>query len=89
MKKLIVSLMTLLLLSTCIPMQLMADVTPYTMVTTKAAGAAEAEALLSRLNEIKAMDKSNLSSSEKNNFVKKCVKLKVILKIIIMVSIFL
>lgn len=80
MKKLIVSLMTLLLLSTCIPMQLMADVTPYTMVTTKAAGAAEAEALLSRLNEIKAMDKSNLSSSEKKQLRKEVREIKSNLK---------
>jgi len=39
--------------------------TPSTLVTEKPAESARAKALLLRLDEIKAMDKSNLKSSEK------------------------
>ncbi len=38
---------------------------PSSLLASKPAGSAEANALLLRLNEIKAMDKSNLNSSEK------------------------
>ena len=44
--------------------------TPSSLATTKTAEAAEAKTLVLRLNEINAMDKSNLKSADKKNLRK-------------------
>ncbi len=67
MKKLTLCIITTCLLFTTIPTQTKAG-TPTTTAkatTNKVNEAANANALLSRLNEIREMDKSNLSSPEK------------------------
>ena len=71
MKKLTMCLMAAFLSVTFIPIQSKAGVaTPTSIAVTKANEAAEAKVLLSRLDEIKAMDKSNLTSSEKKELRK-------------------
>jgi hypothetical protein len=68
MKKLTLILMTAFMLLTIMPMQLKAEkkeATPVSSPATKPAETAEVNAIIARLNEIKAMDKSNLSASEK------------------------
>jgi hypothetical protein len=72
MKKLTLCLMTAFMLLTIIPTQLKAEkeVTPVSSPATKPAESAEVNAILARLNEIKAMDKSMLSAAEKKDLRK-------------------
>jgi hypothetical protein len=64
MKKLILSTITVLLLSTFAATPVQAATTPST-TTTAPAESAEVTALLNRLNEIRDMDKSTMSRVEK------------------------
>jgi hypothetical protein len=64
MKKLFLGMLTVVMLSTFIPVQLNAG-TKSLPATNKTVESEEAKAILSRLNEIKAMDKSKLTPSEK------------------------
>lgn len=50
-----------------IPAQLKAESSASSMSSTKSAESAQANALLTRLNAIRAMDKSNLSSAERKS----------------------
>ena len=67
MKKLIVSIMTIVSLLTFSPQQSMAarEATPTSTPVSNPAAAARVNAMVNRLHEIDAMDKSNMSSSEK------------------------
>jgi len=67
MKKITVCLFAVLLSLTFFPLQLIAkaETVSASATATKAAESAEIKVLIDRLEEIKAMDKSNLSSSEK------------------------
>jgi len=65
MKKIIASLMTVILALAFTPSQLKAEATPTTITATNPAEAAKATVLLNRLHEIDAMDKASLTSSEK------------------------
>ncbi|MBN1252675.1 MAG: hypothetical protein JXR51_09925 [Bacteroidales bacterium] len=67
MKKLILILMVICTLLAFYPIQSNATtkVTPSTLVADKPAESARAKVLLLRLDEIKAMDKTNLKSPEK------------------------
>ena len=82
MKKLIVYIMTVILTLTIIPVQTFASTsvnTPAFVTKTKGATekeSAEAKALLNRLNEIKAMDKTKLKSNEKKNLHKEVKSIK-------------
>ncbi len=69
MKKLMVSILTAILLFTIFPVQsnAMAETSP---ASTKTAEAAEATALLNRLDEINKMDKSTLKVAEKKELRK-------------------
>jgi hypothetical protein len=63
--------MTVLLLCATVPNQLIAaSANPTSINTTHPTEEAKAEVLISRLNAIKAMDKSELSSSEKKQLRK-------------------
>jgi hypothetical protein len=76
MKKLTLGLMTAFMLLTIIPVQSNAatKTNPTTVVATKPAESAEAlaedNAIIARLNEIKAMDMSTLSAAEKKELRK-------------------
>ncbi|MBK5286565.1 MAG: hypothetical protein JJE25_14310 [Bacteroidia bacterium] len=72
MKKLTVYLMTVLLSLTFIPVQVKAgaEPAPTSMPASAPAESAQAKILLERLNEIKALDRSKLSSSEKKELRK-------------------
>lgn len=71
MKKLAPYLMALSLSLTFIPVSSNANViAPSTVVVSKTEAKAHADALILRLKEIKAMDKSNLQSSEKRQLRK-------------------
>lgn len=71
MKNLIVCLMAVCMSLTFIPNQSRAaESTPASIALSKSNEAAEAKALLARLDEIKAMDKSKLNSSEKKELRK-------------------
>jgi hypothetical protein len=82
MKKLIVYIMTVILTLTIIPVQTYASTREHTSAAvTKTKGAtetesAEAKALVERLNEIKAMDKTKLKSNEKKNLHKEVRTIK-------------
>ena len=67
MKKLTVCIMAAFLSLTFIPAQLKAgtETAPTSMPAAKPVESAQAKVLLNRLNEIKAMDKSKLTSAEK------------------------
>jgi hypothetical protein len=69
MKKLMLSAITVLMLSGLAPMEMNAITKSDTMsvVMNKPIDSKESEALLVRLDEINAMDKSGLTSSEKRN----------------------
>lgn len=72
MKKLTLGVITAFMLLTIIPTQLKAETktNPTTVTATKpveSAEAAEDIAIMARLNEIKAMDKSNLSAKERKD----------------------
>jgi Flp pilus assembly protein TadB len=72
MKKLTVSMVTALLLSTFVPIQSKAanESSTSSMVSGKTAASAEAQALLARLDEINSMDKSTLTKPEKKQLRK-------------------
>ena len=67
MKKIVLCLMAAFLSFSFLPVQANAatNVATSSLVVSKTSEAAEAKALYKRLDEIKAMDKSNLNSSEK------------------------
>lgn len=68
MKKITFCIMAMCLSLTFIPVQSNAKaVASSAMVASKSAGSAQAEVLLSRLHAISAMDKTNLSVSEKKD----------------------
>ncbi len=72
MKKINMCLIVILLLLNFTPMQLSAENDPVPAKTAEAKRieSAEVEALLIRLNDIKTMDRSNLSASEKKELRK-------------------
>jgi hypothetical protein len=72
MKKIVFCLLATCLSLTFLPLQSNAATTeePSSMVATKPAPPAEVKTLELRLNEINAMDKSNLKSAEKKNLRK-------------------
>jgi hypothetical protein len=70
MKKLTLSLASVLLLTTLSVTSVKAESKPLTPNTTSTAQSAHVNAMLARLNEIKAMDKSTLSRSEKRELRK-------------------
>lgn len=75
MKKITICFMATCLSLTFLPLSsIAADVVPTEMVTGKPP--ADGEAIIARLNEIKAMDMSNLSSSEKKDLRKEVRSLK-------------
>jgi hypothetical protein len=82
MKKFTLSLFTVLLMLAIIPVQAKAGmgIHPVTTDSTKSAESIEANALILRLNEIKSMDRSKLSSTEKKELKKEVKSLKTRLK---------
>lgn len=72
MKKIILCISTVLLLLALSPSQLkaVADTDPVLITLNEAVVPADAEALIARLDYIKAMDKSALNSSEKKDLRK-------------------
>jgi hypothetical protein len=72
MKKLTLSLITAFMLLTIIPTQLKAEkeANPVSIPANKPAESAEVNAVIARLNEIKAMDMSKLSAAEKKELRK-------------------
>ncbi len=72
MKKIAFCLVASCMLLTFQPLQTIAATTtaPTSLVVSKTTEAAKAKVLISRLEEIKAMDKSNLNSSEKKSLRK-------------------
>jgi hypothetical protein len=78
MKKIILSLIATCLLLTFNPLQSNAATVaaPTSVAVTKTAEIAEAKALYKRLDEIKAIDKSNLKSSEKQVLRKEVREIK-------------
>ena len=82
MKKLMACIMTAVLLSSFIPAPVRAA-TPVSITNTTTADpvpSAEAKKLLTRLSEIKAIDKSGLSASEKKQLRKETRSIKMQLK---------
>jgi hypothetical protein len=67
MKKLLACIITALILLTINPIQSMAanEVNPMSTPTTKVVDTEKVNGMINRLNEIDAMDKTSLSSSEK------------------------
>ncbi len=86
MKKIAIIFIKLSLMMSFIPFQLNAQTASVATETTstptesKAAAAAAANVMLARLNEIKAMDKSNLTSSDKKELRKEVKALRTNLK---------
>jgi len=81
MKKFVVCLMATCMSLTFIPLQLIAGAVPEptsSVVATppKPAESAEAQALLLRLDEINAMDKTTLNAAEKKNLRKEAKTIK-------------
>lgn len=78
MKKLTVSILTVFLSFTFVPTQLNATTptNPVTTVSAEAIVATEADALILRLDEIKAMDKSTLNRAEKKELRKEVRTIK-------------
>ena len=76
MKKITLSVMTLFMLLSFIPTQLRAETNSTSIAKTKAVESAEANAMIARINEIKAMDKSQMSSQEKKQLRKEVRTLK-------------
>jgi len=72
MKKLLAGIMTALILLTINPIQSVAatEATPTSVPVTNEAVAAKVKLMETRLNEIDAMDKSNLTASEKKSLRK-------------------
>jgi len=84
MKKIVFCLLVACLSFTFLPLQSNAAtiVEPSTLVDPKPAESAEAKTLLLRLDEIKAMDKSKMKSSEKKNLRKEVKEIKANLRAI-------
>jgi hypothetical protein len=82
MKKLTLCIMTALLLLAFVPMQLNAETETYTSpkTTTEVEMSDEVVALIDRLDEIKAMDKSDLSSLDRKELRKEVRDIKKELK---------
>ena len=77
MKKITLSVLTLIMSMSFIPTQLRAEKNETSsVVKNKAAESAEAKALLARIDEIKEMDKSKMTSSEKKQLRKEVRTLK-------------
>lgn len=78
MKKLTLSVLTAFLLLSITPTQLKAerDTIPTVMVSPKTAESEKADYLIARLDEINAMDKSNLSSKERKHLRKEVRSIK-------------
>jgi hypothetical protein len=81
MKKIVICIMALCLTLTLIPLQSVASATnePSSLVVTKPPDpveSSEAKALISRLDEINAMDMSKLKSSEKKEMRKEVRSIK-------------
>ena len=78
MKKIVLCLMVAFLSLAFIPLQLKAATTeePSSLPAPKPAESAEAKALLLRLDEIKATDKSKLNSEEKKDLRKEVKSIK-------------
>ena len=70
MKKISLCLMAVFLSLTFVPQQSKAEKAPVSTSATKPSESAEANALIARLDEINAMDKSKLNSSEKKQLRK-------------------
>ena len=71
MKKIAICLMAMFLSLTFLPLQASASNTvPSNSLATTKTESAEANALILRVNEIKAMDKTKLNASEKKNLRK-------------------
>ncbi len=83
MKKLTLGLITVFMLFFVGPLQLKADIKTNTVPTSSTATvkSVEADAMIIRLNEIKAMDVSALSSSEKKKLRKEVRSIKSELKV--------
>src|SRR3954471_14844263 len=69
MKKITAYLLVAFVLLTIVPVQVKAESVPVSTTATTAE-AAQAEVLISRLNEIKAMDKSEMSFTQKRQLRK-------------------
>ena len=82
MKKLTLVLITAFMLLTIIPTQSRAEkeAAPVSTPATKPAESAEVNAVIARLNEIKAMDKSKLSAAEKKELRKEVREAKSYIK---------
>ena len=78
MKKLTLCIATVLLLFTLIPTQLkaVADNDPATKASTETVMTAENTALLARIDEIKDLDKSKLTSSQRKDLRKELRQIK-------------
>jgi hypothetical protein len=78
MKKITICIMTALILSGTIPTQAKATPSVPTSIeaSAKISESAETESLVLRLNEIKEMDKKDLSSSEKRELRKEVLSIK-------------
>lgn len=77
MKKLLVSLMTVFLSLTFVPTPMIASNTnPGTAVSAESTEAIEKNALVVRLDEIKALDKSTLTKAEKKELRKEVRAIK-------------
>lgn len=76
MKKITLSIVTLFMLTSFIPSELRAETNAAPMEKSKNVESAEAKVLLNRLSEIKAMDKSKMTSSEKKQLRKEVRTLK-------------
>lgn len=78
MKKITLYLMTTIVFLSFIPTPSMAETenTPTPTEKVKKVPSTEAQAMVSRLEEIKAMDKSNMNSSEKKAFRKEVRSIK-------------
>ncbi|MCM2301449.1 MAG: hypothetical protein NDI80_02380 [Flavobacteriaceae bacterium] len=77
MKKLVVSLMAVFLSLTFVPTPMFASNTnPITTVSAEATVATEPNALVVRLDEIKALDKSTLTKAEKKELRKEVRAIK-------------
>ncbi len=76
MKTITLSIMTLFMLMSFIPTELRAETNAVSTTKTKEVESAEAKTIIARLNEIKAMDKSKMTSSEKKQLRKEVRTLK-------------
>lgn len=73
-------MMTALMLVSLVPVQVSAGITPVFLDSTRTARSTEAEMLIFRLNEIKAMDRSKLSHAERKQLKTEVKEIKAKLK---------